>query len=104
MNIAPQLGVIQTSCLLTQSLIYGIDIRRYLELIYEGKRWELWLHASDRNNKFLCGLLAGHYHTLFYKELSSELNKYVDIKSLIISEIYKVIDFYIRCLNNENSL
>ena len=40
MNIAPQLGVIQTQLVLTKCLIYGIDFSDFINEVYAGGKWQ----------------------------------------------------------------
>jgi protein-tyrosine-phosphatase len=96
MNIAPQLGVIQTMIILEKSLIYGIDFTDFLEEVYQKGRWKKWMHKNTPENKFLCCIIAGHYHfsSEKYKKIIFELEKNEDIKENIINEIMEVIKHY----------
>ena len=96
MNIAPQLGVIQTSIVLSKCLMYGINFEDFLEEVYNGKKWEKWMYKNNPENKFLCCIIAGHYHfsSEKYKKIISELEKNEDIKENIINEIMEVINHY----------
>ena len=96
MNIAPQLGVIQTSLILNKCLIYGVRFDDYADVVYNGKKWEKWMHKSDKNNKQLCTQIAGHYHFASdeYKKIIDKLNKHEDISESIIETIMEVIDHY----------
>jgi hypothetical protein len=60
-NIAPMLGVLQTSLLLHKSLLHGFDATDFLNRSYESGKWKKWLYRNDSNNKYLCALTAGHY-------------------------------------------
>ena len=96
MNIAPQLGVLQTDLVLNKCLIYGVRFDNYANEIYKGKRWEKWLHKNDANNKLLCVQIAGHYHFASdeYKKIINQLNKHEDISENIIETIMEVIAHY----------
>jgi len=96
MNIAPQLGVIQTSFILKKCLIYGVDFSEFEDLVYQGQRWKKWLHKNTSDNKFLCTLIAGHYHFASpeYKSLIAQLKEKEDINEGIINAIMEVIDHY----------
>jgi len=96
MNIAPQLGVIQTETIVNEALIYGIDINPFLECSYKGKDWEKWLFKNTYANKMLCSIIAGHYNFTSdeYKELVSKLEKYIEIKNLIIDKIVGLVKYY----------
>lgn len=96
MNIAPQLGVIQTSIVLSKCLMYGINFEDFLEEVYNEKKWGKWMHKNKPENKFLCCTIAGHYHfsSESYKRIINELEKREDIKENIIKEIMEVINHY----------
>ena len=98
MNIAPQLGVVQTQLVLNKCLIYGIKIDEFLDEVYEGEKWKKWMHNNSEDNKFLCSIIAGHYHFTSdkYKKLIEELEKREDIHETIIKTIMDVIDHYER--------
>ncbi|MFH1503106.1 MAG: class II D-tagatose-bisphosphate aldolase, non-catalytic subunit [Candidatus Diapherotrites archaeon] len=96
MNIAPQLGVIQTSIVLSKCLMYGINFEDFLEEVYNEKKWGKWMHKNKPENKFLCCTIAGHYHfsSESYKRIINELEKREDIKENIIKEIMEAINHY----------
>lgn len=98
MNIAPQLGVVQTSLILKKCLIYGIRFDNFLEEVYKGERWRKWLNSNTPENKFLCFLIAGHYHfsSEKYKEIINQLKEREDIKEEIINSMMNLIDHYAR--------
>jgi len=95
-NIAPQLGVVQTNFVLSRCLMYGIDFGDFIKEAYHGKKWQKWLHGSDDSNKFLCSLISGHYHFTSdsYKRIIEQLGRVEDIRELIINELMSVIDHY----------
>lgn len=96
MNIAPQLGVIQTMLVLKKCLIYGIPITEFLEDVYASGKWKKWLHTNTAENKFLCACIAGHYRfgQEPYKKIISQLKEREDINENIITEIMEVISHY----------
>ena len=96
MNIAPQLGVVQTMTILKKCLIYGIDFTDFLNEVYENDKWKKWMHSNTAENKFLCCVIAGHYHFASenYKKLIEKLSEREDIRETIINEITGVIDHY----------
>ena len=102
MNIAPQLGVIQTQVVINEALIYGLDINPFLNCSYNSRAWKKWLYKSTPRNKMLCSIIAGHYNFYSdeYKELISNLEKYTNIKDLIISKIINLIQYYDYSLYN----
>lgn len=96
MNIAPQLGVIQNKLVLTKCLMYGIDFTDFIEEVYQGQRWKKWMHLNSPENKFLCALIAGHYHFASdtYKNLVNQLEKRENIHESIINTEMDVIAHY----------
>jgi len=96
MNIAPQLGVIQTMIILKECSIYGINFQAFVDEVYNGGKWKKWLDKNNSNNKFLCSVIAGHYHfsSENYKKIINELSKREDIKEKIINEIMGAINHY----------
>ena len=95
-NIAPQLGVIQTNLVLCKCLVFGVDFADFTEEVYNGGKWKKWLHNNTNENKFLCVLIAGHYHFSSdnYKKIISELEKYCDIREEIINNAMEVLSHY----------
>ena len=96
MNIAPQLGVIQTSIMISKCLIYGIDFNDFIEEVYGGMKWKKWMQSNSGENKFLCLLIAGHYNfgSEKYKEIMKKLEEREDIRESIINEMVEVINHY----------
>lgn len=98
MNIAPQLGVVQTQIIITKCLVYGIPLDNFLEEVYQGGKWKKWMNKNTPDNKMLCSIIAGHYHFASpeYALLIEELAKREDIKETIINGILDVIDHYVK--------
>lgn len=98
MNIAPQLGVVQTMITFNKCLIYGIDFSNFLNEVYNGGRWKKWLYSHTPDNKFLCCVIAGHYHfsSESYKDLINQLEERENIKENVINEIMDIINHYVR--------
>ncbi len=97
-NIAPQLGVVQTSHILSQALIYGISTEPFVQKVLDGKRWKKW--TGNSSNHLLCATIAGHYHfdSPEYQNLMSLLNDECDIRNSIAGEITRVIEHYLFAL------
>ncbi|MEK6812006.1 MAG: class II D-tagatose-bisphosphate aldolase, non-catalytic subunit [Nanoarchaeota archaeon] len=98
MNIAPQLGVLQTMFVLNKCLLYGIDFTEFLAEVYEKGKWKKWMNKNTPENKFLCCVIAGHYHfsSENYKKLIEKLGEREDIKDNIIDHLMGVISHYVR--------
>lgn len=98
MNIAPQLGVIQTALMLNYCLAYGINYGNFADEVCAGGRWRKWLYKNSADNKFLCTAIAGHYHFSSdkYKKIAGELGKAADFREKVIDQIMIVIDHYVR--------
>ena len=96
MNIAPQLGVLQTAFVLQKCLLYGLDFKEFLNEVYQKGKWKKWMYNNTPENKFLCCIIAGHYHfsSENYKNLIQKLEEREDIKENIINNIMGVIEHY----------
>jgi len=100
MNIAPQLGIIQTNCLLSQACVYGIDCTDLENHVYDSRKWEKWLYTNTASNKNLCVQIATHYYynAKEYVDIMNKLSEHVNIREHTISELTKVIDHYTKAL------
>lgn len=98
LNVAPQFGVVQTEIVLTKCLIYGIKFDDFINEVYEGGKWKKWLHTNTPENKFLCAVIAGHYHfhSDSYKKIINELESLEDIHENIINATTDLISHYER--------
>ena len=96
MNIAPQLGAVQTLTVLQQSRIYGVSPDAFLEEAYNGGKWKKWLNTNNPENRLLCSTIAGHYHFASenYKNLVDRLSKRTDIQEKITNSLVEVIEHY----------
>ena len=96
MNIAPQLGVLQTMTVLNEALVYGVDIRPYLQRSFASNKWAKWMQDNTGDNKMLCSIIAGHYNFTSdeYKRLVDQLENYTDINNTIINKIIGLVKYY----------
>ncbi len=96
LNIAPQLGAVQTMIILKKCLMYGINFDQFLEDAYNSRKWKKWLHTHTPENKFLCATIAGHYNftSQSYKEIIRQLEQREDIRETVINEVMGVIAHY----------
>lgn len=97
MNIAPQYGVLQTQLTIQKCLTYGIDLAEWLEVSYQSGKWGKWLNNNDKNNKFLCSVIAGHYNfsTPSYEKIYKKINEYEDFKEEIIKTMINNFKMYL---------
>ena len=96
LNIAPQLGVVQTQFVLNKCSIYGVDTTDFMEESYCGGKWKKWLDKNGYENKLLCSMIAGHYHFTSdsYKKIIECLSKQEDIQENIINMFMDLIGHY----------
>lgn len=99
-NIAPQLGVAQTSHVLSECLLYGIETDPFIYKVVYDYKWKKW--TDDYRNHLLCATLAGHYHfsELEYLDLIRQLESKCDIHEQLIRLTIKVIDHYMLSLGD----
>ena len=98
MNIAPQLGVVQTKTVLNRCLMYGIRFDDFIEEAYRGGKWQKWMQNNGPENKMLCAIIAGHYHfnSPAYRNIIQQLGEIENIKEVIINAILSVIKHYVK--------
>ncbi|MBT3940952.1 hypothetical protein HOD83_02490 [Candidatus Woesearchaeota archaeon] len=98
LNIAPQLGALQTMLVLQKCITYGVDFDEFIEEAYNSKKWEKWLHTNKPDNKFLCAVIAGHYNftTDSYRKIIEQLEAREDIHEFIMDKVMEVIDHYVN--------
>ncbi len=99
-NVAPQYGLLQTYLTLQKCTLYGIDPGEFLDDAYLSNRWRKWLYRNDKENKFLCSLIAGHY--VFsgdaYRTIYDKINQHENFKETVINEMVKNFDLYVKNL------
>lgn len=93
LNIAPQLGVIQTKCVLALADVYGVDSTTFKETVVNSKRWAKWTESS---NKELQVAVAGHYcfGEDSYLTLEDKLSVHCDVVKEIEQKIIDCLDLY----------
>ncbi len=99
-NIAPQLGVIQTSTVLNQCLIHGISTEAFMRLVYGGGKWKKW-SLGHLDNYYAATLVAGHYHfhDEEYQNITRQLSDHLNLSELVIQCVEKVIYHYLKSLS-----
>jgi len=105
MNIAPQLGLIQTQTVLSLANVFGIDTSRLVTKIFGGGKWEKWVHGPCRfRDRHLAALVAGHYHFHDdeYMNIMCNLNNEIDIRRKIMDAVSDTIMYYRKNFGGSN--
>jgi len=88
-NIAPELGVIQTNLIYTLSKYLEInkEIKKFQKLVLKKNKWKKWNYNNENN--FIKFLSAGHYHfnESLYKDIIYKINKKVDLQKMLNKNI-----------------
>lgn len=93
LNIAPQLGTIQTR--VTKSLSGNSEQwNNFAKVVYDSGLWKKWM-PDDMVDDDLAIIVAGHYHfnTPEYKALVNSIDSY-KFKNELKKEIFNVLDVY----------
>ncbi len=74
-NVAPQLGVIQTEVLLALSND-SAELQVFIDKVYNGNKYQRWLNPKDYNDVMAATNVSGHYffNTFEYKNLLNTIN------------------------------
>lgn len=92
-NIAPELGVIQTNLIYNLSLELGInkEIENFQKFVLSKKNWKKWNYNNENN--FIKFLSAGHYHfnSNLYKNLIYKINKKMNLQKLLNKNIERYL-------------
>lgn len=93
LNIAPQLGVVQTKTIFKLSKKYKIDTSDFKKIILDSNKWKKWIYKGSMQEKILS---AGHYcyNSVEYIQLKEKLNYFIDVDQELKKEIYKIINLY----------
>jgi len=96
MNIAPQVGVMQTGFVLNKCLAYGIDFNDFANVVYAGGKWEKWIRHDDVANRLLCVYSSGHYYFASdeYRRIIDDISRHENIHENIIEVLTSVINHY----------
>ena len=90
-NIAPELGVIQSNLTYQTSLELGLDkeIENFKKLVLNKKKWKKWNYNNENN--LIKYYSAGHYHfgSKIYKILLNKINRKVNFQNLLNKSIEK---------------
>lgn len=93
MNIAPQLGVVQTMTILDLADKFKIDTSDFTKTVIDSLKWKKW--TDSKSDKIMVAS-SGHYcyNTDTYKNLCDKLKFFVDVESEVKSNIKSVIKLY----------
>ena len=95
MNIAPQLGVVQTKLLRTLSGRYNLtkEWQEFADVVVASDRWKKWTVSDQENQKVT---VAGHYcfASPQYQTLINAINVHTMWDAEIAVAIYEVLDTY----------
>lgn len=97
MNIAPQLGVIQTSLLHELAMYYGYQKEwdDFANLVVEKNKWTKWTESASNGMRVA---VAGHYHfrSREYEALVHKIYKNTNWDRELYIKIYDVLNRYAR--------
>ena len=103
LNIAPQLGVMETMTVLNLANQYGVDTQNFKNLVLKNNKWKKWMLDDDNNVKII---VAGHYHfnSYEYSKLNDRLQKFVDIDKTVTENLYNIFDCYFENFYEKSSI
>ena len=95
LNIAPQLGVVQTKLLRTLSSRYNLnkEWQNFADVVLASQRWKKWTVSQSNDQRII---VAGHYcfASPEYHILISAINKHCNWPTELADEMYKILDLY----------
>jgi hypothetical protein len=103
LNIAPQMGVVQTKKIIELAKYYKIDYHEFLNHSFNSEKWTKWIYDTHPSEKEKLAILAGHYnfssdsYQLLYKELSQRTN----IHQILLDTLKETIHEYVRIHSNK---
>lgn len=88
-NIAPELGVIQSNLVYNLSKKLGLDkeINEFIKFVLKKQKWKKWIYNNENNLiKFFS---AGHYHfnSKIYKNLIHKISKKTNLQNKLNKSI-----------------
>jgi hypothetical protein len=92
-NIAPQLGLIQTQCILRLADKFNIDTTDFKNKVLDSEKWKKWIIDGGDNVKVS---IAGHYcfNDSIYNKLEDKLSQKTNVFEEVKNEITKCLDLY----------
>lgn len=93
LNIAPQLGIIQTRTLLHLATMYAEDNKDFKNAVIASNKWKKWTKSRKQD---LQALVAGHYcfNTDAYYNLVSRINRKHNFEETVKTNIEQCLDLY----------
>ena len=95
-NIAPELGSIQTRITCDLGTLMGLDslVNEYKELVIKEEKWKKWSYGDFTNDYKV--LSAGHYHfnTYEYEKLYIAIHQNINFDDILYEIVEKVLDTY----------
>jgi len=95
MNIAPQLGVVQTKLLKELCLSRAGEVlwNNFSQVVLDSGRWKKWTHSDQDTQKVI---VAGHYcfNTPEYRAILDQLSQHADWEEEIQRALWQVFDNY----------
>lgn len=93
LNVAPQLGVIQTKTVLALADKYSINSFAFKDLVLKNNKWKKW-HIHCNNEQKV--IIAGHYHFRHnsYLDLEEQLGKLCNLDEEIDNAITDCLNRY----------
>jgi hypothetical protein len=103
MNVAPQLGTVQTSIVLHECLRHGIETDELTTEVFKGGRWKKWMLDGTLAEPTYCTRIAAHYHFASdsYKRLIERLSTVTDIHTTILDALDGIIKRYDTSQNTD---
>jgi hypothetical protein len=99
LNVAPQLGVIQTKLIKDWAKIYGLtkEWDAFANAVISSGKWSKWTDSEDSEMRVA---VAGHYlfNDISYKTLVDELSIHTNWQQKLEYRVQDLIDLYLRNL------
>lgn len=95
LNIAPELGTIQTSILMALMNVIPGNWKVWRHACISGAKWAKWMTSKEFHEE-KAWLLSGHYHFAGeeYEYVISQLEEEIDLEELIVRALIERIDCY----------
>jgi hypothetical protein len=95
MNIAPQLGVVQTKLLKEMALARGGEEQwaAFSKVVLASNRWKKWTDSEEDEQKVI---VAGHYcfNSPEYQAILEQISQHGDWTNEVNQAMYQIFDLY----------